>query len=60
MAQDVPAGDVARQKDVGAFLLRGNLWSRVLDEFRSVLEPDGHDEDALVGTRTAAFQMGQY
>jgi Flp pilus assembly protein TadD len=60
LAQDVPAGDVDRQKAAAALLLRGNLWSRALDAYRAILVVHKHDEDALAGAGIAAFRLGQY
>jgi tetratricopeptide (TPR) repeat protein len=60
LAQDVPAGDPARQKEAGQLLLRVQLWNRALDEYRAILVSHRNDGDALAGAGTAAFQMGQY
>lgn len=60
LAQDVPPGDIERQKSAAALLLRGKLWTRALDAYRAVLVANKHDEDALAGAGIAAFQMGEY
>ncbi|MGC2420541.1 MAG: tetratricopeptide repeat protein [Candidatus Acidiferrales bacterium] len=60
LAQEVPPGDTEREDDVGALLLRAGLWGRALDEFRSVLAHDRHDDVALAGAGKAAFELGQY
>lgn len=60
LAQEVPAGDIERQKEAGAFLLRTELWDRALHEFQSVLKFNRRDDDALAGAGTAEFQLGQY
>ena len=60
LAQEVPAGDLERQKLAGAFLLRGELWDRALAEFTSVLKFDPRDEEALAGAGQAAFDLGHY
>lgn len=60
LAQEVPPGDVAREKDAAALLLRVKLWSRAFDEYRAVLARNKHDEDALAGAGIAAFQMSEY
>jgi tetratricopeptide (TPR) repeat protein len=60
LAQDVPPGDLARQKEAGALLLRAKLWNRAFDEYRAILTTHRHDADALAGAGTAAFQMGDY
>lgn len=60
LAQDVPPGDVERQKEAGALLMRVKLWNRALEEYRATLVTRKHDEDALIGAGTAAFQAGQY
>lgn len=60
LAQEVPSGDLKRQKEAGAYLLRAELWDRALQEFQSVLKFDHRDDDALAGAGTAEFQLGQY
>jgi tetratricopeptide (TPR) repeat protein len=60
LAQDVPAGDLDRQKQAGAFLLRAGLWPRALQEFESILKQSRHDQDALVGAAIASYQLNQY
>jgi len=60
LAQEVSPGDTEREKDAGSLLLRARLWSRALDEFRSVLVHDQSDDVALAGAGQAAFELGQY
>jgi hypothetical protein len=60
LAQDVPPGDAARQKQAGELLMRAKLWDRALDEYRAVLVTHKHDEEALADAGTMAFQAGQY
>jgi hypothetical protein len=60
LAQEVPSGDVARQKEAAAMLAGVNLWERALDEYRAILVSHKHDADALAGAGNAAFQLGQY
>jgi tetratricopeptide (TPR) repeat protein len=60
LTQDIPPGDVARQKQGAALLVRVKLWNRGLDEYRAVLVTHKHDEEALAGAGSAAFQTGQY
>jgi len=57
---NTPSGDVAKQKAAAQLLLRGQMWSRALDEFHSVLESERNDPDALEGAGTAAFQLHNY
>jgi len=57
---NTPAGEVERQKATGQLLLKGQMWNRALAEFRSVLERDRNDPDALEGAGTAAFQLHNY
>jgi tetratricopeptide (TPR) repeat protein len=60
LAQDVPPGDIARQKEAAALLLRAKLWNRALEGYQAILVSREHDADALTGAGTAAFQMGLY
>jgi len=60
LAQEVPAGDIQREKEAGQFLLRARLWARALVEFQLILKSNRHDADALEGAGTAAFRQGQY
>jgi tetratricopeptide (TPR) repeat protein len=60
LAQEVPPGDVQRQKEAAASLLRAGLWQRALDEFRLILKTKPRDDDALAGAGTASFQLGRY
>jgi tetratricopeptide (TPR) repeat protein len=60
LAQEVPAGDLHRQKIAGAFLLRASLWDRASAEFDSVLKFHPQDPDAIAGAATALFQLGRY
>jgi len=60
LAQDVPPGDLARQKDAASLLLRVSLWARALDQYGAVLAVHKRDSDALVGAGIAAFHIGQY
>ena len=60
LSQEVPPDDGARGDDVGGLQLRAGLWSRALDEFRTVLLHDRRDDEALAGAGRAAFELGQY
>lgn len=60
LAQEVPPGDIQRQREAAALLLRAGLWPRALEEYQAVLKSDAHDEDALAGAGIASFQLGQY
>jgi len=52
--------DEKRSKEVGALLLRVQLWARSLRVYQSALALNMQDADALVGAGTAAFQLGKY
>jgi tetratricopeptide (TPR) repeat protein len=60
LAQEVPMGDLERQKTAGEFLLRAGLWDRARDEFQSILKFDSRDQDAIAGLATSLFQLGRY
>jgi tetratricopeptide (TPR) repeat protein len=60
LADQVPATDVTRLKVTAALLLRAAMWDRTFTEYRMVLNDDPHDEDALAGAGTAAFQSGRF
>jgi len=60
LAQEVPMGDIQRQKEVAALLLRTGLSARTLDEFRLILKADPRDQEALAGAGTASFELGRY
>ncbi len=57
LAQEVPSGDLERQKQAGGLLLRAGLWPRALQEFQSILKQSRHDQDALVGAAIASYQL---
>lgn len=57
---NTPPGDVAKQEAAAPLLSKGQLWSRALDEFRSILEKDRNDPAALEGAGVAAFQLRDY
>ncbi|HWF37689.1 MAG TPA: tetratricopeptide repeat protein [Candidatus Acidoferrales bacterium] len=60
LAQEVPAGDLDRQRTAGEFLLRAGLWDRAREEFQSVLKFDSRDAEALAGAGTALYQVQRY
>jgi Flp pilus assembly protein TadD len=60
LADNTSPEDVAGAKIAGNLLLRARMWSRALQEFQILLSHDPHDEDALAGAATAAFQLGRY
>ncbi|HTS13994.1 MAG TPA: tetratricopeptide repeat protein [Candidatus Limnocylindrales bacterium] len=60
LAQEVPSGDVVRQKTAAALLLREGLWNRAFEEYRTILDRQKHDADALLGAGTALYQLGEY
>lgn len=60
LGQEVPPRNLTEGKAAGALLLRAQLWSPALDAFRSILESNRHDDDALAGAGKAAFELGHY
>jgi len=60
LADNTNPEDISGQKVAGDLLLRAHIWSRALQQFQTLLTHDPHDEDALAGAATAAFQLGQY
>jgi tetratricopeptide (TPR) repeat protein len=60
LAQEVPAGDIERQKEAGAFLLRAGSWARALQQFQSILKQSRHDQRALAGAAIASYQLENY
>ncbi len=60
LADNTSPQDFPGQKTAGNLLLRARMWSRALQEFQTLLSHDPHDEDALAGAATAAFQLDQY
>lgn len=60
LADNTSPEDFPGQKTAGNLLLRARMWSRALQEFQTLLSHDPHDEDALAGAATAAFQLDQY
>lgn len=60
LAQDVPPGDLVRQKEAAALLMDASLWDRALSEYRAILGSHKRDPDVLAGAGISAFQLGQY
>ncbi len=60
LADNTSPEDFPGQKTAGNLLLRARMWSRALQEFQTLLSHDPHNEDALAGAATAAFQLDQY
>jgi len=60
LADNTSPEDFGGQKTAGDLLIRARMWSRALQEFQTLLSHDPHDEDALAGAATAAFQLAQY
>lgn len=60
LADNTSPEDFGGQKTVGNLLLRARMWSRALQAFQTLLSHDPDDEEALAGSATAAFQLGQY
>jgi tetratricopeptide (TPR) repeat protein len=60
LAQEVPSGDLERQKEAGDLLLRAGSWTRALQEFQSILKQSRHDQDAIAGAAAASYQLSKY
>ena len=60
LAQEVPPGDIQRQKEAAALLLRTGLWARALQDFQAILKQSRGDQDALVGAAIASYQLNKY
>ena len=60
LAQEVPMGNLKRQEEVGAFLLRAGLWQRGLEEFQTILRESPQDQDAILGVAIASYQLSDY
>jgi tetratricopeptide (TPR) repeat protein len=60
LADQVPPTDVTRLKETAALLLRAGMWDRALNEYRTLLNDDPQDENALAGAGTAAFQSARF
>lgn len=60
LLDNTPPTDEKRLSEVGALLLRVQLWGRALRVFQSALALNKQDADALEGAGTAAFQLGTY
>jgi tetratricopeptide (TPR) repeat protein len=60
LADNTSPEDIPEQKTAGNLLLRARMWSRALQGFQTLLSHDRHDQDALAGAASAAFQLGQY
>jgi tetratricopeptide (TPR) repeat protein len=60
LAQEVPPGDIQRQKEAAALLLRTGLWARALQDFQVILKQSRGDQDALVGAAIASYQLNKY
>src|SRR6202142_3877520 len=60
LAQEVPPGDIQRQKEAAALLLRTGLWTRALQDFQAILKQSRGDQDALEGAAIASYQLNKY
>ena len=60
LAQEVPSGDLPRQKEAATLLLRTGLWTRALQDFQAILKQSRGDQDALVGAAIASYQLNKY
>lgn len=60
LADNTPEGDVQKEGIVGSLLLRAQMWSRALDEFRAILEGGANDPDAVEGAGIAAYNLGEF
>jgi tetratricopeptide (TPR) repeat protein len=60
LANNTPPGDIDHLKLAGDFVLRAQLWGRALEVYRTVLQADPQDADALAGAGSAAFELSEY
>jgi tetratricopeptide (TPR) repeat protein len=60
LSQEVPVGDLERQREAGAFLIRAGSWARALEDFQAILKQSRSDQDALVGAAVASYQLNKY
>ncbi len=60
LAQEVPSGDLQRQREAAALLLRTGLWTRALQDFQAILKQSRGDQDALEGAAIASYQLNKY
>src|ERR1700684_4488899 len=60
LAENTPENDPARLKIVGQLLLQTQQWSRAQALYRSLLQVDRYDEEALAGAGRAAFELGEF
>jgi tetratricopeptide (TPR) repeat protein len=58
--ENTPESDPARLKIVGQLLLQTQQWSRAQALYRSLLQVDRNDEEALAGAGRAAFELGEF
>ena len=60
LAENTPENDPARLKIVGQLLLQTQQWSRAQALYRSLLQVDRYDEEAIAGAGRAAFELGEF
>ena len=60
LAENTPENEPARLKIVGQLLLQTQQWSRAQALYRSLLQVDRYDEEALAGAGRAAFELGEF
>ena len=58
--ENTPESDPARLKIVGQLLLQTQQWARAQALYRSLLQVDRYDEEALAGAGRAAFELGEF
>jgi tetratricopeptide (TPR) repeat protein len=60
LAENTADGDAARLKVVGQLLLATRQWNRAQQVYRSLLNINRYDEEALAGAGRAAFELGEF
>jgi tetratricopeptide (TPR) repeat protein len=60
LAENTPDGDAARLKVVAQLLLGTRQWNRAQQVYRSLLNINRYDEEALAGAGRAAFELGEF
>jgi tetratricopeptide (TPR) repeat protein len=60
LAENTPENEPARLKIVGQLLLQTQQWSRAQALYRSLLQVDRYDDEALAGAGRAAFELGEF
>ena len=55
-----PVSDPSQQERVGGLFVRANDYEHALAAYQSILRSDGHNQTALAGAGSAAFELGRY